>query len=399
MWFDQASPDDLNYLAQYGVWGGVPAIPVCLPGLGRYGRYQFDRYLLLQKNDLTIAQRRELVFLADYFHKIDHFEFFELTADANERDIKKAFFRFSKRFHPDAVRELNLGPFAEHVRLVFEYGQQARDLLLDDQAFKDAYARVTKARDLAYHSKLQAERERQHQKVAEARSKGIKPPKSMRVGATPTPLPQNQRSQAEIDERKSLLRERLAQNQGRRQAHEQSKQSADLKSQAKTFFMAGEQAEARGQVSRALNHFKLCVEYMPKEQKYIEALKRIEAKVAEDRASKLWQEADSLYKSEDSIQKQAALDLFKEACVLSPSERRLVAFTQYSLEFELVEDLIPILLKAQQKEPFNIEYMWLLCQCFELSKSLSDTQKYMEMILGLDPSEPRALRLKKRYRF
>ena len=60
----------------------------------------------------------------------------------------------------------------------------------------------------------------------------------MRVTANPTPTPQSQRSQAQIDERKALLRQRLAQNQDRRQAHEQSKQTADLKSQTKSFFMA-----------------------------------------------------------------------------------------------------------------------------------------------------------------
>ena len=399
MWFDQASPEDLNYLAQYGVWGGVPTVPVCLPGLGRYGHYQFDRYLLLQKNDLTIAQRREVIFLADYFHKIDHFEFFELSADANEREIKKAFFRFSKRFHPDAIRKMNLGHFAEHVRLVFEYGQQARDLLLNDQDFREAYARVTQARNLVYRQQLQDEREKQHQRVVDARAQGIKPSKSPRGTATPMSDPQSQRSQAEIDERKSLLRERLAQNQGRRQAHEQSKQTADLKSQARTFFMAGEQAESRGQISRALNHFKLCVEYMPKETKYIQAFKRIEAKVSEEKALGLWTEAELLFNSEDSIQKQVALDIFKEACTLSPTERRLMTYTQHSMEFDLVDEVIPLLHHAHKKAPMNLEYMWLLCQCYEQKKSLAETQKYTELILSLDPSEPRALRLKKRYRF
>ena len=398
MWFDQASPEDLSYLAQYGVWGGVPVTPVCLPGLGRYGRYQFDRYLLLQKNDLTVAQKREVIFLADYFHRIDHFEFFELNAEANDREIKKAFFRFSKRFHPDAVRELNLGHFAEHVSLVFEYGQQARNLLLEDQAFKETYARVTQARDLAYQQKLKSEREQQHQRIANARAKGIKPPQSIKVTANPTST-QSQRSQAQIDERKALLRQRLAQNQDRRQAHEQSKQTADLKSQTKSFFMAGEQAESRGQINRALNHFKLCVEYMPKESKYREALNRVESKVAESKALELWTEAESLFSSEESIQKQAALDIFREACTLSPTERRLMTLTQYSLEFELLDEVIPLLKKAHKKAPMNLEYIWLLCQCHEQQKSLSETQKYMELILSLDPSEPRALRLKKRYRF
>ena len=132
MWFDQAEAKDLTLLAEYGVWGGVPAAPLCLPGLGRYGRYQFDRYVLLQRNNLTVAQRREVIFLAEHFHKIDHFEFFELNHDADERSLKRAFFRFSKRFHPDQVSAIDLGHFSEHVQMVFEYGQQAYKLLTEE---------------------------------------------------------------------------------------------------------------------------------------------------------------------------------------------------------------------------------------------------------------------------
>ena len=76
-----------------------------------------------------------------------------------------------------------------------------------------------------------------------------------------------------------------------------------------------------------------------------------------------------------------------------------MTLTQHSLEFELLDEVIPLLKKAHKKAPMNLEYIWLLCQCHEQQKSLVETQKYMELILSLDPSEPRALRLKKRYRF
>jgi len=92
MWFDQADSEDLALLAQYDVWGGVPSTPLRLPGLGRYGRFEFDRRLLLQRNDLTVAQRREVIFLSAHFHQIDHFEFFELESAADVRALKKAFF-------------------------------------------------------------------------------------------------------------------------------------------------------------------------------------------------------------------------------------------------------------------------------------------------------------------
>ena len=182
MWFDQADAHDLQTLSQYGVWGGVPFTPVRLPGLGRYGRYQFDRQILLQRNDLTIAQRREVIFLAEHFHKLDHFEFFELDASVDDRQLKKAFFRFSKRFHPDQVSKLQLGSFVEHVKVVFEYGQQAYKLLSEDASFREAYARVTELRDKVHLEKLQQERAEMHSRVKMPPSKGIQPSGGLRGG-------------------------------------------------------------------------------------------------------------------------------------------------------------------------------------------------------------------------
>lgn len=399
MWFDQADTQDLNLLAGYGVWGGVPAIPIRLPGLGRYGRYQFDRHILLQRNDLTVAQRRELIFLAEHFHKIDHFEFFELESEADDRQLKKSFFRFSKRFHPDQVSSLNLGSFTEHVRVVFEYGQQAYKLLIEDTPFREAYSRVTHLRDQAHLTKLESERAAIHSRLETARAQGIKPPRELRVGGTPIPIPQAEpsRSKEEVDQRKALLRDRLAQNNERRKSNEEARQSADLKSQARTFFIAGEQAERRGQLHRALNHFKLCAEYMPREPKYIEALRRVETQLAEARAAQIWSEAELMIASGEELKQQAASDLMVEACELSPNERRLITLSQQAIELDYVERVIPLLLAQHQVYELNLEYMWALVQSYETLKQLGEAKRYAEMMLSLDPSEPRALRFKKRY--
>ena len=380
MWFDQAKAEDLNFLAQYGVWGGVPTVPVSLPGLGRYGRYQFDRLLLLQRNDLTVAQRRELVFLSAHFHKLDHFEFFELKADADDR-------------------HLNLGGFTEHVKVVFEYGQQAHKLLMEDTPFRAAYTRVTQARDEVFLQQLQAKRQKQQAQLDLTRAKGIKPPSHQGVVSKPMiPTKTAQRSQEEIDQRKAMLRERLAQNTDRRQNHEQAKQSADIKSQARTFFLAGEQAERRGQLNRALNHFKLCVDYLPKEAKYREAFARIKSQINETKAQELWEQVDQIQSTNDQMQQQYAFDLMLEACELSPNERRLLMLAQTAIEFEMTDRALPVLLKEQKKEPMNLEYMWALIQISEVMKDIDEAKKYADLMLSFDPSEPRALRFKKRYR-
>ena len=403
MWFDQADSQDLTLLAQYDVWGGVPSVPLRLPGLGRYGRFEFDRRLLLQRNDLTIAQRREVIFLSAHFHRIDHFEFFELGPDADVRALKKAFFHFSKRFHPDVVRSMNLGNFAEHVKLVFEYGQQALELLTQDEDFRRAYSRVTAARDAAFLAQLTEEREAQKQKLAEARSRGIRPPSRMRIGSVPTPVTPSvpeppARSTEEVEARKSLLRERLARNQDRRRVAADSRQNEDLRSQAKTFFMAGTQAEQRGQLVRALNHFKLCVEYLPKEKTYAEALRRIENALHEREAEELWARGETLSTSDEEIQKMSAVDLYLRSCQLSATNRRLILLTQYALEYERVTEILEVLHEGVEREPLNLDLKWCLVQCYEAQRDLSRARHYIDEMISYDPSEPRALRFQKRYR-
>jgi tetratricopeptide (TPR) repeat protein len=402
MWFDQADSQDLALLAQYDVWGGVPITPLKLPGLGRYGRFDFDRRLLLQRNDLTIAQRREVIFLSAHFHRIDHFEFFELHPDADVRALKKSFFHFSKRFHPDVVRSMSLGNFSEHVKLVFEYGQQAFELLTTDEVFRKAYARVTKARDLEFLAQLERERELQNQKLTEARTQGRRPPSHMRIGGVPTPAistPQApQRSTEEIQKRKSMLRDRLARNKDRRRTAEGSRQDADLRTQAKTFFMAGEQAEKRGQLVRALNHFKLCVEYLPKEQKYASALSRVESALHEQEAQELWASAEKQTRSGDELQKMAAIDLYLRSCQLSATPRRLILLTQHAIEYERVSDILDILHEGVEREPLNLDLKWCLVQCYEARRDLSRARHYIDEMISYDPSEPRALRFQKRYR-
>ena len=136
---------------------------------------------------------------------------------------------------------------------------------------------------------------------------------------------------------------------------------------------------------------------MPKEVKYIEALKRVESRLAEERASELWAEAEGMLVSGEEIQRQAASDLMIEACELSPTEKRLITLTQESIELDYVERVVPLLVIQHKSAELNLEYMWALVQSHEALKQLSEAKTYADLILSLDPSEPRALRFKKRY--
>jgi len=294
---------------------------------------------------------------------------------------------------------MNLGTFTEHVKLVFEYGQQVMELLTTDDKFRKAYARVTTARNQVFLDQLEHERELQNQKLAEAREQGIRSPIEMRIGRVPTPVNSPvQRSSEEIEARKSMLRDRLARNKDQRRIAEGSRFHADLRSQAKTFFLAGEQAEQRGQLVRALNHFKLCAEYLPEEVEYSKAVRRVENALKEQEASEIWSKAEMQTESEDELQQQAAVDLYLRACQLNATPRRLVVLTQQVLEYDRAEDALEVVHQGVEDEPHNLDLKWCLVQCYEARKDLNRALQYVDEIISYDPSEPRALRFQKRYR-
>jgi hypothetical protein len=209
MWFDDAAPQDLQKLAAHDVWGGVPSTPVRLPGLGRYGRYDFDKRLLLSRCDLTIAEKRELIFLSQHVHKLDHFEFLGLepmSAEeyANPRALKRAFFALSRLCHPDSLRGKDLGPFTQAAQLVYDYASYAYELLSEDEAFRLAYARVTARRDEVFRERLEREREAQRTQARAQEQRAAQP------------RPPSAEELAESEARKEALRARLAYNQQRR---------------------------------------------------------------------------------------------------------------------------------------------------------------------------------------
>jgi curved DNA-binding protein CbpA len=387
MWFDRASAEDLSFLSQYELWGGVPAEPVRLPGLGRYGRFQFDPRALLSPNDLTVADRREVIFLSGHFHRLDHFELLELEPTTDSKEVKRAFFRFSKRLHPDVLRGRDLGALAEPAAQVFEYTSYAYELLCDPR-FCEVYARVVAARDAAFMERLEAERARQRAGGAQ-RGVGQLP-----AQATPTEDP------AVVEARKEALRARLAQNQARHQSvmgaagAEGQEEAQDAVSQAKRFYQAGVIAEQRKQWASARGHFKLAAQLSPGTPEYAAALERVRLVLAKQEATELWARAES----EEGVKgkRAAAISTYEQSLTLDLDPKRALAFAVKCAAWEEPARATPWLERAASAHPFNIDVRWALAQHFEARALLDDARRLCAEILRLDPSEPRAFRLQKK---
>jgi hypothetical protein len=380
MWFETKNQVDYHYLSQFNVWGGIPQEPICLPGIGRYGRYQFNEDILLQRSDLTVAQKKEVIFLCEHFHKVDHFEFFALKASTHIKSIKKAYFRFSKRFHPDSLKDKNLGMLHQHVPLLFQYGQYIYQLLSEDEQFLEIYTRVTQERDQEFRAKLERERQALHHQV------------KLKQKQQKDPIHSHQkRSKEKINQRKEYLRARLNQNQQKRSQVSKQEQNE----QASKFHIEGLQAESRQQWTRAYNHFKLAADYMPHVSEYRDSLSRIRVILADQKAQVLWESAQPWI---DIEQLDKSLPIHQQSLELSLNAYRIIQFYQYYHKTE-VALCSAWLTKACEKWIHNLDLKWAYIQILIQDSNFKHAISIAEEILSFDPSEPRALKFMKQYKY
>jgi hypothetical protein len=82
--------------------------------------------------ELTVEQARRIdeVFFA--LDERDAFELLEIARGADKKEIKRAYFRLSKEFHPDRFFNKNVGPYKERLSKIFQSIKAAFELLSDD---------------------------------------------------------------------------------------------------------------------------------------------------------------------------------------------------------------------------------------------------------------------------
>lgn len=335
--FRGVDPQDVRFLQAYGPIGYVPGLPLAEPGRGRYGRYQFDRRALLIRCGLTVEERREVVFLSQNLPRLDHFEFYGIEPTVDRREIKKAYFELSKRYHPDARRQKDMGAFEPLVQAVYRHATDVNELLQRDEPFRITYARAVMARNAAYRGDLESLREEQFQRQHQAR---------LGVAA----------------ERKEALRERLDRNQVARRTQSAGPDTARLR-QSERFFAEAQTELAAGRRAGALNLLRLAHNYDPRNLQVGQALEKLDAEVRRERAARLWTQGE-LEEQVDRLDEMLAAYL--AAIEAEPTVARClhaagVLFKRtrkYQTAIELAE-------RAVAMEPQNVDALLLLAAIYE----------------------------------
>lgn len=114
------------------------------PGSGQVGidlshlpvppeRFDYDRELLEMDVPLSEELKRELLVLDQQVDELTHYQFFGVDRDAERGEIKKSYFKLSKRYHPDKHFRKEIGPYKSKLENVFQKITRAYRTLSNDE--------------------------------------------------------------------------------------------------------------------------------------------------------------------------------------------------------------------------------------------------------------------------
>lgn len=227
--------------------------------------------------DLAVDVQEQVLAFEQKLERPYH-EILGVARDADERDIKRAYFELSRRFHPDRYFGRNLGPFAARLDRIFKKVAIAYELLMDPAT--------------------RAEVER---------SMASTPPPDQAPPAPPT--------DASGAPRKLTKRETL--DRLRRQFRIPEEILNERRSKARLFHEAARVSCHQHKWNEAASSIRLAIAFDPWTDEYKEDFASIQAEVNQLRAAELLEEASGAIDSRSAAQ---ALKLLEEAMGYRPSD-------------------------------------------------------------------------------
>jgi curved DNA-binding protein CbpA len=285
-------------------------------------------------------------------------EILGVPRNADARQIKRAYFKLSKDYHPDRYFRRQIGGYAARLDRIFKKITEAYELL------SDPTTRVEVEKSL---------------NAAPPREAAAKPDQKARPL---TPIERlRQRMPFRIPE--SVMSER--------------------RQKAKDFFDAARFALERGNYLEAASSVRLAIAFDPFNEEYKQSFGDLQSKAAEMRAVRLIEQADSF----DSSQLREALRLYEEVLLYRPHDPEINdKSAALALQLDRIESAQEYAERAVEHSPEVAGYHRTLARIHqakgdrghaihELEKALkcdSGDEKTLQMLAALRPRRPSARR-------
>lgn len=330
------------------------AVVIVVGGLGTttssetvdYAGFVFPVAAMIEKTDLNEEQRKRILFVEAKLDEWNHYALLGLKRTAPSSDIKRAYFKASKEFHPDAFFRKELGTFRGRVDKIFRAMKAAYDVLSDPER-RSAYDAVAVT--------------------------GFTPEELKELEA----LAEQQRAKEAEKLRDERLAERLKE---KRLKHNPM---IERLQKARDYMKLAEDALAAGKFAEAPRHAKLAVEYAPQD----EALKKRVASLTEEanrgQAHALLKRVDTMLKTMEGPQladagEQLATLGPKDADVLTAAAKLLAAGGRPQRALRFAQQAVGI----APKHKAGLELLFTVARD---EKSWNIALRASETLAGIDP--------------
>ena len=222
-----------------------------------------DESLIDPSLDLDEEHQRELLEVEQKL-ACDAFTLLGVSRGAKHREIKRAYFSLSKRFHPDRYFRKNTGEYGDRLHKVFKAISAAYEGLNDPARRKEIEASL----------------------VCEPRVERFGDP-----GCADSPQQVSKRTRTAIER----LRQRMSFRVSESVRDEKSARGEEL-------FKVAQQSERMGRLAEAAANMRLAVAFDPSRREFKQVLGRLQAKIAHERIETLLAEASSQLDESEKIE-------------------------------------------------------------------------------------------------
>jgi curved DNA-binding protein CbpA len=301
--------------------------------------------------DLEI-QRRVLEFES----RLDatYYEILGVEPSASPREIKRAYFRLSREFHPDRYFRREIGPFAERFQRIFRKLLEAHEMLSDPMA--------------------RAEME-----------------KSLAQGAVREPEPART-TETRVDPREAQRRLRVDPREAQRRLRQvtaQAKVVTARRQKAKHYFETGMAAFRAERWLEAAASVRLAIAFDPGNDSYRESFAEVQQRAYEERAKQLVREGEAALEVREYGK---AFHAFEEAVHFRPHDAELhsraarIAWLSGD-DLRKAKDMARL---ACELEPDRGDFRRTLGQIYHAAGLEANARRELKRALELDPGDEEA---------
>lgn len=306
---------------------------------------ELDESQLDEDLEIDVAiQRRILEFemtLARPYHEI-----LGVAPEADAKQIKKAYFKLSKEFHPDRFFRKRIGTYAARLDRIFKKATEAYELLSDPAT--------------------RAEIEKSMRGAPPPRPSSSAAAEGSAPAAPPRPLTKLER----LRQRMPRLPESVL---------------AERRRKAKEFFDAAKLSENRGSFVEAAQGVRLAIAFDPFNEEYKRAFGEVQARAMEQRAERLLEETEGL----DASQMKQALRMLEDVLLYRPHDPKVNdRAAGVALELGQVEKAREYAQRSVEHSPDVAAYRKTLARVHLAAGEKGHAAHELEKALKLDPADP-----------